>query len=192
MVDSKLRATLLGWVQAKVILIVVAGFSCSSFSKARNMPGGPPPLRDSQNVAGHPDLHPGDAEKVRIGNSFARWCVKLIRCGVRTWTVGLLENPYTSWAWQLSEMLELRCARHRFQPHRLLSMGLSLEEEDWDLVVPCGIPTLLPQVHGPRSVQPHRSSAPAAQGPEQKWSLLDAHCGAVPRYIQSSHGSGLQ
>ena len=112
MVDSKLRATILGWVQAKVILIVLAGFICSSFSKARSMPGGLPPLRDSQNVAGYPDLRPGDAEKARIGNLFARWCLKLMRCCVRTRTTGLLENSYTSWAWQLPEMLELRRARH--------------------------------------------------------------------------------
>ena len=56
LVDSKLRATILGWVLAKVILIVLAGFICLSFSKPRNMPGGPPPLRDSQSVAGCPDF----------------------------------------------------------------------------------------------------------------------------------------
>ena len=79
MVGSELRATILGWFLAKVILIFLAGFICSSFSKARNMPGGPPPLRDLHNVAGYPDLRAGDAETVCIGNLFALWCVKFMR-----------------------------------------------------------------------------------------------------------------
>ena len=66
--SARLRNAILGWVQAKWVVIVLAGFICSSFSTARNMPGGPPPLRDSARVAGFDDLRPSDVVKVRMGN----------------------------------------------------------------------------------------------------------------------------
>ena len=71
------------------------------------MPGGPPPLRDIQNITGYSDLRPADAVKVHNGNTFLRFCCRLIRACIATKTVGLLENPHTSWAWKMPEMLSL-------------------------------------------------------------------------------------
>ena len=108
LLSSKLRGAIMGWVQAKAIFAILAGFICSSFSKARNMPGGPPPLRNSENVAGFPDLRPGDAKKVAMGNLFLRWCIKLLRACIVTRTVCVLENPFTSWAWSMPEVTSVR------------------------------------------------------------------------------------
>ena len=72
------------------------------------MLGGGAPLRDSANVSGFDDLRPRDAEKVRIDNLFLRWCCKLLRACLATKTVCVLENPFTSWAWQMVEAQALR------------------------------------------------------------------------------------
>ena len=75
----KLRRRIIGWVQAQWVIATLAGFSCTSFSRARSMPGGPLALRATDDIAGLPELRPADQAKVDMGNLLLRWVVNLAR-----------------------------------------------------------------------------------------------------------------
>ncbi len=111
----KLQRCVLGWIQAGWVRYVLAGFPCGSFSKARNIPGGPPALRDAANVAGFSDLRPADADKVHLGNLLLAFVCRLIRACRHARVPGIFENPWTSWAWAMPAMqrcLALPGVRH--------------------------------------------------------------------------------
>ena len=102
--DLCLRAvqqTVRGWLRGRLVCGVWLGTPCTSMTKARNIPGGPPPLRDALHVLGLPDLRPSDAAKVEIGNRLATFsaCIFLL---ARSLNIPVaLENPSTSWLWSL-------------------------------------------------------------------------------------------
>ena len=75
----ELRRRIIDWVQARWVIATLAGFPCTSFSRARNMPGGPPALRTSDYITGLPELRPADQAKVDMGNILLRWVVNLAR-----------------------------------------------------------------------------------------------------------------
>ena len=56
----ELQQRIHGWAQAAWVIAVLAGFPCTSFSRARNMPGGPPALRISDHFEGWPGLCQSD------------------------------------------------------------------------------------------------------------------------------------
>ncbi|CAK0855346.1 unnamed protein product [Prorocentrum cordatum] len=62
-----------GWVNNGLIAAVWLGTPCHSWSRARDIRPGPPPLRSDLHVMGLPDLAPRDAEKVRIGNALMKF-----------------------------------------------------------------------------------------------------------------------
>ncbi len=97
-----LQNLVLGWVQAGKIAFVLAAFPCPSFSKARNRPGGRPALRDSVHLTGLPGLRPCDQRKVLRGNECLYFCCRLAWACILRLVPLILENPWTSWAWQLA------------------------------------------------------------------------------------------
>ncbi len=109
-----LQLLVCGWIQAGYVKCVLAGFSCGSFSRARNIPGGPPALRNQEFVKGLPDLRPSDARKVEHGNRLVYFIVRLARACIACWVPCMLENPWTSWAWRmpgLESVRKCRCVR---------------------------------------------------------------------------------
>jgi hypothetical protein len=62
-----------GWLLAGQVTAVWLGTPCSSFSRARDRPGGPPPLRSNAFVLGLPSLSEKDAQKVQLGNKLMRF-----------------------------------------------------------------------------------------------------------------------
>ena len=102
-----LQQKIRGWVQAHWVIAVLAGFPCTSFSRARNMPGGPPALRTTEYIAGLPGLRACDQAKVDMGNSLLRWVVAITRACLVSKTVCILENPWTSWAWKMPSLVSL-------------------------------------------------------------------------------------
>ena len=88
-----LQMKIKGWVQAHWLIILLAGFPCTSFSKARNMPGGPPALRTAEFITGLPDLRPADLAKVEMGNSLLRWIVAIARACLVSSCICIFREP---------------------------------------------------------------------------------------------------
>ncbi len=109
--SRKLQNPVLGWLQAGFVKFVLAGFPCQSFSRARNIPGGAPPLRDGDHIKGYPDLRPADQKKVDIGNACLAFVCRLVRMMLVTLTPGVVENPWTSWAWRMPAMIAVLCRK---------------------------------------------------------------------------------
>ena len=107
----ELQQRIYGWIQAGWTIAVLAGFPCTSFSRARNMPGGPPALRTSDFLSGLPGLRAADQAKVDMGNSLLRWVLRIARACLVNGTVCILENPWTSWAWKMPGMVRLLADR---------------------------------------------------------------------------------
>ena len=112
LLSPQLQRDILGWIQAGWIKYMLSGFCCQSFSKARNIPGGPPPLRAPQYVLGLPDLCPADARKVAHGNSVVRFVVRLAHACLANKVPSIVENPFTSWAWQIPSVVNLLQCKH--------------------------------------------------------------------------------
>eukprot|EP00438_Fugacium_kawagutii_P018856 Skav230896 [mRNA] locus=scaffold2765:199618:204679:- [translate_table: standard] len=90
---------LLGWVRSGLVVGAHLGVPCNSFSRARDQPGGPPPLRSDLQPLGLDDLRPGDALKVRIGNCLLRFSVRFMQLCLTMYVMCTLENPAKSRLW---------------------------------------------------------------------------------------------
>ena len=77
------------------------GTPCSSLSRARDQPGGPPPLRSDLQPLGLSGLKPHDAEKVRVGNVLARFSVRVLFLALQLCIPFTVENPQRSRLWIL-------------------------------------------------------------------------------------------
>ena len=67
------RLLLRGWLRAGLVRAFHMGFPCSSFSRARDLPNGPPRLRAPGRELGLPDLKEADQHKVSVGNTLLRF-----------------------------------------------------------------------------------------------------------------------
>ena len=56
-----------------------SGFSCSSFSRARFRPGGPPPVRDHQHLRGRPTNSRVQQVEAEKGTLLATWSAAMVR-----------------------------------------------------------------------------------------------------------------
>jgi hypothetical protein len=107
-------AWLRGVLMSGLIDAVHFGTPCSSFSRARDRPNGPPPLRSDSMVLGLPDLRPHDADKVRLGNALASATLSLADVARLHGIPGTVENPHTSRIWLLpswQRFVQRRCVR---------------------------------------------------------------------------------
>ena len=75
------------------------GTPCASFSRARDRPGGPPPLRSNAMVGGLPGLRECDQVKVTVGNLLAAFTISILTVCKRMVIPGTAENPQTSRLW---------------------------------------------------------------------------------------------
>ena len=92
---------IIGWISAGHVLYTWMGVLCKSWSRARNMPGGPCMLRNSEFVMGLEDIrHAGDRTKVSEGNGVMRFAAHVMRTVVASSSGGATENLWSSWIWQ--------------------------------------------------------------------------------------------
>ncbi|CAK0828996.1 unnamed protein product [Prorocentrum cordatum] len=89
-----------GWLRGGLLQGVWLGMPCSSWSRARNRPNGPPPLRGAAHVLGLPDLSSADSLKVETGNKLSQFSFGLFLECARRGVPAAIENPSTSWIWQ--------------------------------------------------------------------------------------------
>ena len=74
---------------------LTAGPVCSSFSTAIT-----PPCRSWEHLEGVPWCSELQQQKCRDGNSFCRWCARLVRLCSRFEILFAIENPWSSWFWK--------------------------------------------------------------------------------------------
>ena len=88
------------------------GTPCNSFSRARDHPPGPPPLRSNDRPLGLPELRPHDRLKVKIGNALMRFSVRLMNLALLLIIPFTLENPRTSRLWLCPGVRHLLRRKH--------------------------------------------------------------------------------
>lgn len=109
------RALIRNLHRRKVVGAVLAT-PCQSFSIARRGPpptarGPPPPLRSRECLWGLPHLNEKDQERVRIGNSLARFTARYARECLKLGIPFIIENPRSSRLWLLPPMQALMNCR---------------------------------------------------------------------------------
>ena len=107
LVQKKQQQLIRGWLTAGWVIAVWMGPPSSSFSRARDRPGGPVPLRSDAKPLGLEEMDSKDAEKVRMGNELMKFVVGVLSL-CRRWQVpAAVENPAGSRIWLCPAMLEV-------------------------------------------------------------------------------------
>ena len=109
-----IQRIILGWIRSHDIAFVFLAPPCGSWSRCRRGPfgvrGPPGPLRSPDNILGFKNLPPHDLDKVLIGNSTMRFCVKVLReCAKQAVPCGL-ENPCSSLLWLAPPVAAVKAA----------------------------------------------------------------------------------
>ena len=108
----KVQNIIKGWLSSGAIRAFHMGFPCSSWSRARDQPNGPPRLRSLDYIWGLPSLAPHDANKVNDGNVLLKFVVRFCNLAIRREIPWTIENPALSYAWAAPPMQRL-LANHR-------------------------------------------------------------------------------
>ena len=93
------RHLISNWIKSGWIAGLHLGTPCESFSRARDVPPGPPPLRSNERPMGLDCLRPADQIKVTIGNMFMRFSAFLLSLCLRLGVPATMENPQRSRIW---------------------------------------------------------------------------------------------
>ena len=101
------RAMICGWIRAGRISGVHLGTPCESFTRARDAPPGPCPLRSNLQPLGLRGLCPADQVKVELGNLWMRFSVKVVLLCWKLRLSATLENPLTSRFWRCPPVQQL-------------------------------------------------------------------------------------
>ncbi|CAK0800243.1 unnamed protein product [Prorocentrum cordatum] len=95
----RVQRSVRGWVNNGLVAAVWMGTPCHSWSRARGIRPGPPPLRSDVHVMGLPDLAPRSAEKVRVGNALMKFSASLFALRQAVRVPVATENPHLSRIW---------------------------------------------------------------------------------------------
>lgn len=91
------------WIRSGRVTCIWCGMPCTTFSRARKFDGlGPEPLRTEHFLWGRPDLRYSDRVKVQTGNRLLLFSLRLLRLCEQFQIPYILENPYSSMAWEMS------------------------------------------------------------------------------------------
>ena len=173
---------ILSEISTSLICCLWLGMICFSWTRARrgnpDYSGWPPPLRDSLNIYGRPNLNLRDQARVKLGNDSLFFCCKLIRACIKMGVSIVLENPASSRIFSapvLQNLIPQACCNIVFdhcmfgscfkKPTRLLAWNIDLNM----LSVRCAGRQLCD-----RSGQPHETLT-GKQGNEFKTALGAAY-----------------
>ncbi len=106
------RRLIVGWLRSRRIKAGHLGVPCNSFTRARDNPPGPPPLRSNEHVLGLPGLSQKDQIKVDIGNCLMKFAVLVLHISLLLEVPMTLENPRTSRLWLCPQVQKLLRRRH--------------------------------------------------------------------------------
>ena len=105
---KEVQALILGWIRAGIVLFLLAGIPCQSWSRARMQPGGPQMLRDLANIMGLPVLkHESERWKIDNGNVALKFCCQVGHACLHMHVPFCFENPFTSLLWEAPQMKHL-------------------------------------------------------------------------------------
>jgi hypothetical protein len=113
------RQKLKDWIRGGKVIAFHLGTPCESFSRARDVPPGPPPLRSDDRPLGLDNLKPHDSIKVLTGNVFMRFSAALLHLAWELHIPATLENPDRSRLWLCPPIRSLlrRSMVNRFVTH---------------------------------------------------------------------------
>ena len=97
---------ILHWLQTGQVRAGHLGTPCN-FSRARDQPGGPPPLRSDKYPMGLSGLKPHDALKVKLGNALLFFSCRVLLMALHYGIAMTLENPRRSRLWITSSVQRL-------------------------------------------------------------------------------------
>ena len=95
------------WIRCGWVVGFHLGTPCESFTRARDVPPGPPPLRSDACPLGLSGLRPADQVKVITGNLWMRFSAWLLRLAIQFHLFATMENPQRSRIWLCPPMLSL-------------------------------------------------------------------------------------
>ncbi|CAE7233976.1 unnamed protein product [Symbiodinium sp. CCMP2592] len=119
---------LLSYIRKGLVACLWLGLTCASWSRARRgkrrgpidpaarglsarpkRGGFPAPLRSREYLWGLPrsELTTSELKKLDHGNALAKWAIKVVKEARKYGTTLIVENPRTSWIWELPELKEL-------------------------------------------------------------------------------------
>ncbi|CAK0826987.1 unnamed protein product [Prorocentrum cordatum] len=93
------RGLIRSWVRSGLVIGIHIGTPCNTWSRARDIPPGPMPLRSDAFPLGLPDLSVKDQAKVDAGNVFMIFSAGLMHEAIRANIPASNENPQTSRLW---------------------------------------------------------------------------------------------
>ena len=93
------RRMIRNWIRTGAVRAFHLGTPCESFSRARDVPPGPPPLRSNECPLGLSDLKPADVVKVMNGSLFMRFSASLLQLALLFNIAATMENPPCSRIW---------------------------------------------------------------------------------------------
>jgi len=73
--------------------VLIVSPPCNSFSRAREMPNGPRPVRNRQFPRGLPKLTPNEQLLVKLGNTLADYACEAMHAQLQTGGMALMEHP---------------------------------------------------------------------------------------------------
>jgi hypothetical protein len=101
-----------GWIRSGKLIAVWMGTPCSTWSRARDRPGGPPPLRSKDEVLGLTELNEADRVRVTIGNVLMKFSASILHLCNRHKVPCVMENPSSSRIWLAEPIAKLLQHRH--------------------------------------------------------------------------------
>ena len=101
------RCLIAGWIRSGTVRAGHLGTPCNTFSRARDRPPGPMPLRSDACVLGLPNLSPKDQQAVSEGNLYMRFSVFILQLALLMCIPFTLENPARSRIWLCPPVLRL-------------------------------------------------------------------------------------
>ena len=103
---------LLRWIASGVVGAVALAPPCGTASRAREIPGGPPPLRTDNYPDGLPGLSGISASRVASANSLYAFCARVVQAAEQQGLPWVIENPTNSLFWSTSFWASVASLEH--------------------------------------------------------------------------------
>ncbi|CAE7771734.1 unnamed protein product [Symbiodinium sp. CCMP2592] len=114
LLDDKVFQRVLLLCRVGAIAFLHLGLPCSTFSRARSRPGGPPPLRSLAQPLGLLSVDHGFRDQLDRANLLMQRSIDLLEATIVAGGDASLENPLTSLLWQVPDIQQLKVRFHLY------------------------------------------------------------------------------